>query len=128
MQRFYFQFWDGKQNFVPNMWQVVFAHIPVKGRVINADVNGLLNGSGHAMSPLPIILKFSTDVVWPVVLLCSYIGDGAFKCSLYLSSNVLPDSPMYSSLQSVLPHLYQYIMLLSFLISSLSFGHISKHQ
>ena len=29
---------------------------------------------------LPIILKFSTDVVCPVVLLCSNIGDGALKC------------------------------------------------
>ena len=27
---------------------------------------------------LPIILKFSTDVVWPVLFWCSYIGDGAF--------------------------------------------------
>ena len=61
---------------------------------------------------LPIILKFSTDVVWPVVLLCPYIGDGAFKCSVYLSSKVLADSPMYSSSHSVLPHLYQYIILL----------------
>ena len=67
---------------------------------------------------LPIILKFSTDVVWPVALLCSNIGDGAFKCSLYLSLKVLADSLMYSSSHSVLPHLYQYIMLLCFLISS----------
>ena len=52
MQRysFNFQFWGGKQNFVPNMWQVVFASIPVKGRVINSDVNGFFDGSGHAMS------------------------------------------------------------------------------
>ena len=32
------------------MCQVVFAHIPVKGRVVDSDVNGLLDGSGHAMS------------------------------------------------------------------------------
>ena len=54
-------------------------------------------------SSLPIILKFSTDVVWPVALICSNIGDGAFKCSLYLSLKVLADSPMYSSSHSVLP-------------------------
>ena len=75
---------------------------------------------------LPIFLKFSTDVVWPVALLCSNIGDGAFKCSLYLSSKVLDDSPMYSLSHSVLPHLYQYMMLLCFFIPSLSFGNISK--
>ena len=37
---FSFQFWDGKQNFVPNMWQVVFANVPVEGRVVDSDVNG----------------------------------------------------------------------------------------
>ena len=46
------------------MWQAVFAHIPIKGRVIDSDVNGLLDGSGNAMS-LPSydleILKLSTD-------------------------------------------------------------------
>ena len=41
---------------------------------------------------LPIILKFSTDVMWPVLFWCSYIGDGAFRCSLYLSPKVLDDS------------------------------------
>ena len=45
---------------------------------------------------LPIILKFSIDVVWPVALLCSNIGDGAFKCSLHLSSKVLANSQIYS--------------------------------
>ena len=121
-----FQFWGGKQNFVPNMWQVVFSHIPIEGRIIDSNVNGLLDGSGNAMSPLPMILKLSTDVLWPVVLSWSKIGDGAFKCSFYISSKVLADFPMYSSSHSVLPHLYQYIMLLCFLISSLSFGNISK--
>ena len=56
---------------------------------------------------LPMILKFSTGVVWPVLLWCSNIGDGAFKCSLYLSPNVLDDFPMYSSSQSILSHLNQ---------------------
>ena len=36
-------------------------------------------------SSLPIILKFSTDVMWPVLFWCLCIGDGAFRCSLYLS-------------------------------------------
>ena len=34
---------------------------------------------------LPIILKFSTDVKWPVLFWCSNIGNGAFRCSLLLS-------------------------------------------
>ena len=31
-------------------------------------------------SSLPIILKFSTDVIWPVLFWCSCIGNGAFRC------------------------------------------------
>ena len=42
---------------------------------------------------LPTMWKLSSVVVWP--------------CSLNLSSNVLADSPMYSSMQSSLLHLYQ---------------------
>ena len=38
---------------------------------------------------LPMILKFSTHVVWPVLLWLSEIGDGAFRCSLHLSPNIL---------------------------------------
>ena len=63
-------------------------------------------------SSLPIVLKLSTVVVWPVVFWCSMIGDGAFKCSLYCSSNVLADSPIYSSSHSILPHPNQYIVTL----------------
>ena len=77
-------------------------------------------------SSLPIILKFSTDVMWPVLFWCSCIGDGAFRCSLYLSSKVLGYSPIYSSSQSILSHLNQYITLLFFLMLSLSLGDTSK--
>ena len=68
---FNFGFWSGEQNFVPNMWQVVFAHISVESRVVHSNVDGLLEGSGDVMPSLPMILKFPTDVLWPVVLSCS---------------------------------------------------------
>ena len=77
-------------------------------------------------SSLPIILKFSLVVMWPVLFWCSCIGDGAFRCSLYLFSKVLADSPIYSSSQSILSHLTQYITLLFFLMLSLSLGDTSK--
>ena len=93
---FSFQFWDGKQNLVPNMWQIVFANVSIERRVAYSDVNGFFDGSGHTTS----IPSYTFDVFhWcckPVVLLCSNIGGGAFRCSLYLSSKVLADSPMYS--------------------------------
>ena len=101
------------------MWQVVFANVSVEGRVINSDVYGFFDGPGH------ILILPSTVVVWPVIYWCSKIGDGAFKCSSN-SSKVLADSPMYSSLHSVLPHLNQYIMLLCFVIASLPFGIINR--
>ena len=74
------------------------------------------------LSSLPMILKLSRDTSWPVVFLWSMMGDGALMCSLYLSPNVLPDSPMYYSLQSTLPHLYLYITLLFLSMVSLSLG------
>ena len=123
---FSFQFWDGKQNLVPNMWQIVFANVSIERRVAYSDVNGFFDGSGHTTS----IPSYTFDVFhWcckPVALLCSNVGGGAFRCSLYLSSKVLADSPMYLSSDSVLPHLYQYMMLLCFVMASLSFGNINR--
>ena len=45
---FNFESWGGEQNFVPNMWQVVFAHISVESRVVHSNVDGLLDGSRDA--------------------------------------------------------------------------------
>ena len=56
-------------------------------------------------SSLPTILKLSIVTWWPLMLLWSNIGEGAFWCSLNLSAKVQEDSPMYSSSQSTLPHL-----------------------
>ena len=48
-------------------------------------------------SSLPTVLMLLIDISWPMALWWSWMGDGAFMCSLYLSANVLPDSLMYSS-------------------------------
>ena len=48
------------------------------------------------LSSLPTILKLSRETSWPVVFCWSMMGDGALMCSLCLSPNVLPYSPMYS--------------------------------
>ena len=45
-----------------------------------------------------------------MVLLWSWIGEGAFKCALNLSPNVLAVSPIYSSSHSNLSHLNLYVM------------------
>ena len=71
---------------------------------------------------LPIIWKLLWLVGWPVRLLWWWIGEGSFRCSLYLSPKVLEVSPIYSSSQLRSPHWYQYMALLWFTIGSLSLG------
>ena len=71
---------------------------------------------------LPIIWKLLWSVGWPVWLLWWWIGEGAFRCSLYLSPKVLEVSPMYSSSQPRSPHWYQYMAPLWLTIGSLSLG------
>ena len=53
---------------------------------------------------LPIILKLSWLSWCPVIWLCTWMGEGSLKCSLYLSPRVLDVSPMYSSPQSMAAH------------------------
>ena len=77
-------------------------------------------------SSLANMLKSSTDTVWPEMVKWSWIGEGDFWCSLYLSPKVLADSPMYSSSHSTLLHLKLYIAPLLFSIGSLSLGFIRR--
>ena len=50
------------------------------------------------------------------------MGEGSFRCSLYLSPKVLEVSPMYSLSQPRSPHCYQYMAPLWLTIGSLSLG------
>ena len=50
------------------------------------------------------------------------MGEGSFRYSLNLCPKILADSPMFSSSNSSLLHLYQYITPLFCLIVSLSLG------
>ena len=78
------------------------------------------------LSSLANILKSSTDTVWPEMVIWSWIGEGDFWCSLYLSPKVLADSPIYSSSHSTLLHLNLYITPLLFRIGFLSLGFIRR--
>ena len=53
---------------------------------------------------LPIILKLLWLMGWLVWLLWWWMGEGSFRCSLYLSPKVLEVSPMYSSSHVRSPH------------------------
>ena len=57
---------------------------------------------------LPTMVKHSRLTRCPVVLLWWCIGDGALRCSFNLSPKDLPDSPIYSSRQTLHWHLNQY--------------------
>ena len=89
---------------------MVFAYVLVQGWLIDPNGTLILISLEMFCSSLPTILKLLMLVVWPVVLLWSCIGDGAFRCSLNLSPNVLAVSPIYSSSQSNLLHLNLYIL------------------
>ena len=69
-------------------------------------------------SSLPTTVKLLIVVEWPEMLLWSNMGEGAFRCSLNLSPNVLAVSPIYSWSHSNLSHLYLYIIPLFLVIWS----------
>ena len=63
-----------------------------------------LGDTGDVLSPM---LKLSSVVGWSLAEWWPCLGDGAFKCSLNLSRNVLADSPLYTSLPPNSWHLHQ---------------------
>ena len=77
-------------------------------------------------SSLPSMEKLSIVTSWPEMVRWSCMGDGALRCSLYLSSKFLADSPIYSSSQSTLLHLYLYMTPLFLRSGSLSLGAIRR--
>ena len=71
------------------------------------------------------MVKHSGLTGCPVVEVCRCMGEGAFRCSLP-SPRVLPDSPMYCSVQLMLGHLYLYMTPLLVSLGSLSLGDMSS--
>ena len=66
----YFYFWDGIQNSVSNMCQAVLSNISIQSRVVHFYMYmASLMALAILCPSLPIILKYSIDVVWPVLLL-----------------------------------------------------------
>ena len=67
-------------------------------------IYGFFDGSGHIASFSAYDLEVFVRCFVASVVLVLKIGDGAFKCTLYLSTKVLDDSHIYSSSQSILSH------------------------
>ena len=108
------------------MWQVVPPNVSVQCGIVNSDVYDLLYCSCHVVVfPAYYFKVLHRFYVASAVLMFMYWG-WCFSVFLYLSSKVLDDPPMYSSSQSILSHLNQYMILLFFLMLSLSLGDTSK--
>ena len=73
---------------------------------------------------LSTIEKHSGLTGCPVEEVCRCIGEGALRCSLYLSPKVLPDYPIYSSVQFIVGHLCLQMTPLLANLGSLSLGAI----
>ena len=48
---------------------------------------------------LPMMLKLSSVMVWPVCCKCPWIGEGCLRCSFLLSPRVLAVSPLFIAIQ-----------------------------
>ena len=68
---------------------------------------------------LSIMEKLSTLMGWLMVLAWSWIGKRALRCSLYLSSEISPVSPMYFAVNPRWSHLNLYITPLLLVMLSL---------
>ena len=68
-----------------HMWGVIFPIFLFRVGLFTLMYMASLMVLAMLFYSLPIILKFSIDVLWPLLFWCPQIKDGAFKCSLYLS-------------------------------------------
>ena len=96
--RGYFKARGDKKDSIPDMIKVELTNIPLKSGIASFMV------LVRPWSSLPRMLKLSGVELCPVCWMCTWMGEGCFRCSLYLSPKVLDVSSMYPSLQAVSPH------------------------
>ena len=122
-----FKFFCVIQNLIPDMWQIVFAYVPIHGMAhwLFMKVTSLINLARVCSS---LLKCWNCPHLW--YDLWFYSGHrwikGNFRCSWNLFPTVLKDSSMYSSLHFSLPHLYLYITPLFWKMESFSFEVTSK--
>ena len=57
----HFEFWDGMQNHVPNVWEVVFPHISIEGGAVHHYVHGLVDAIFRKLEKMKVkISNFKT--------------------------------------------------------------------
>ena len=67
----YFQFLEAVQNLIPKVWQAVFPISLFTVGLFNPMYMASLMALAIFYPSLHMILKFSTDVVWPELFWCS---------------------------------------------------------
>ena len=88
------------------MRQMVFAYVPIKGWIVDPYIYCFFEGSDKVLVlPLHNSKVVKGGAITSDVTMVIY-WEGALRCSLNLSPNVLDDSPIYSSSHSTLSHLY----------------------
>ena len=92
------------------MGKIILTKVFVQGRTFDSYIYKFLDCLENPCPSMPAMLKLSMLVRWPVVVWWPYMGEGAFRHSLYLAPNLLVDSPVYSLSQPTLLHLYQYMI------------------
>ena len=89
---------------------------------IDPDEHGFLN---HPGDPLGLPFHYGKIVHFKGCW-WSLLGEGALRCSLYLSPRVCPASPVYSTVHSWWSHLYLYITPPLLVMLSLFLGAIKR--
>ena len=95
-----------KWELIPSVGQLEFASFPVKGRIIDPNVHGLLDGPCDDVH-LPVHYGETVHFDWmPRGITRVIEGGRGPEMFFILLSKVLADSHMYSSSQSIWAHLY----------------------
>ena len=100
----YFEPWGIKKYSVPYKVQIELTYIPIKCGIVNPCIDGFLNSSGNAMVLPPYYLEVVLCGSMACYATVIVYGEGSFRCSLNLSSNVQEVLPIYSS-SHALPHI-----------------------
>ena len=94
------------QNLIPYVRQMVFAYILIQGWIVYPYEQCFFYPSAEVLVFPPHYAEFFHGNIMTSDVKVVIGGEGALRCSLNLSPNVLEDSPMYSSSHSTLSHLY----------------------
>ena len=69
-----------KKDSVPDMIKVELTYVPIKGGIVYCNVDSFMVLT-RPQSSFPVMLKLSDVALCPVCRLCTWMGEGSFRCS-----------------------------------------------